>query len=157
MASFTDNNETKWMATTQFESSDARTAFPCFDEPIFKAQIQLSVTLRKEEMVSSYFTVISNMPEQNRTTLTNGNVNVLFKPTPAMSTYLLAFCIGEYDWVEEKEDDITYRVISVPGQREKGRFALEAAIKVTEFFNEFFNIKYALPKMEYALLLSYYF
>jgi len=67
------NNETKWLATTQFEANDARTAFPCFDEPSFKARIQLNITLRGEDN-TALTKVVSNMPEAGREVLPNGNI-----------------------------------------------------------------------------------
>ncbi len=145
---YTKNGVTKLIATTQFESESARTAFPCFDAPNFKAKFTVSITLNAEDAANEKLTVLSNMPEGQRTALPDGSSVILFRESPPMSTYLLAFIIGEFDYVETSEDDIRFRVYSLPGDGEKGKYQLEVARKITKFFNQYFNVKYALPKMD---------
>eukprot|EP00124_Ichthyophonus_hoferi_P005984 Ihof_evm2s1096 gene=Ihof_evmTU2s1096 len=86
---------TSWMATTQFESSDARRAFPCWDEPSLKATF--SVTMR----VSKHLIALGNMQEISVVDIPNTDLKaVSFGKTPIMSTYLVAFIAGEFDYVE---------------------------------------------------------
>jgi aminopeptidase N len=144
----TKDGVTKVIATTQFESESARTAFPCFDEPSFKATFTISIELQPEDAKNENLKVLSNMPEELRTPLPDGSVTVLFQESPPMSTYLVAYIIGEFDYVEAVSEGITFRVYSLPGDGPKGQFQLGVAQGVTKFLNEFFDVKYALPKMD---------
>jgi len=140
-----ESGETRYMATTQFESTDARRAFPCFDEPALKATF--SVTLR----VSSDRTALSNMPlmEQRPVAGEGALTDCLFETTPSMSTYLLAFCVGEFESVEEvTAEGVVVRVHTPPGLREQGRFALGVASQALSFFADYFGYEYPLPKLD---------
>ena len=88
------NGETRYMATTQFESTDARLAFPCWDEPLFKARFRVWMN------TPAGYTAVSNMPIVKKVTIEDHGVtkNMFeFDETPIMSTYLLAFVVGEFD------------------------------------------------------------
>lgn len=133
----------KHMATTQFESTDARRAFPCFDEPSQKAIFDVTL------MVPAHTTVISNTIESNVWEHKSGLKVVEFEPTPKMSTYLLAFIVGEFEYVEGKTKDVVLvRVFTTPGKKEQAKFALDVAIKCLEFYNNYFDIGYPLPVLD---------
>jgi aminopeptidase N len=83
------------MASTQFESLDARRALPCWDEPARKATFTVVM------IIPSHLTALSNMPEVESLHLagSGGKKRVTFDVTPVMSTYLLAWAVGEFDSV----------------------------------------------------------
>src|SRR3989344_1853772 len=123
---YTVEKKEKCMATTQFEAPYARRAFPCFDEPDYKATFD--VTLKFDRNLSA----ISNMPviEERRE---GGKKIVKFDKTPKMSTYLLYFAVGEFEFVEDHTDNVKIRVYSTPGKKEQCRFALELSKKFLEY------------------------
>ncbi|KAJ2304909.1 hypothetical protein IWW54_005250, partial [Coemansia sp. RSA 2705] len=138
----------KYLATTQFEPTDARRAFPCWDEPMQKATF--AVTLRVREGL----TALSNMDVAAEAAAADGLKEVRFSTTPVMSTYLLAFVVGELDFIEARTSgkhngrQIPCRVYTTPGKSAQGRFALDVAVQVLEYFADVFGIAYALPKLD---------
>ncbi|MDO8573580.1 MAG: M1 family metallopeptidase [Candidatus Daviesbacteria bacterium] len=130
--------EDKYLATTQFESTDARRAFPCFDEPAQKAIFDVTL------MIPSHTTAISNTIESNILEHESGYKIVEFAPTPKMSTYLLAFIVGEFEYIERKR----VRVFTTPGKKKQAEFALDVAIKCLEFYEKYFDIPYPLPVLD---------
>lgn len=141
----------KVMASTQFEALDARRAFPCWDEPAVKATF--SVTL----IVPAQLTALSNMPELFTSHLPNGKKKVVFQKSPKMSTYLLAFAVGEFDFIQgASRNKVNIRVFSPPGRAEEGRFGLDVAIRVLDYYDDFFATQYPLPKLDmYSSLPAY--
>jgi puromycin-sensitive aminopeptidase len=137
------NGETRYAATTQFEAADARRAFPCWDEPALKATFDVTIVAHKDK------TVLSNMPMVSSTPIDDTTVSCVFQRTPIMSTYLLAFVIGEYDFVEEKDSNgVLIRVYTPLGKKEQGEFALKIATKTLPFYVDYFKIDYPLPKLD---------
>jgi len=132
------------MASTQFESLDARRAFPCWDEPARKAIF--GVTL----VVSSDLTAFSNMPEISCRSLPGGKLKeITYADSPRMSSYLVAFCVGEFDFVQGITDHgVTVRVYTPPGKSENGRFSLDCALKTLDLYDDFFGTPYPLPKLD---------
>ena len=128
--------------------SDTFRAFPCWDEPGLKATFSLTL------IVPAHLTAISNMPEESITHIAGKNggqmlKKVVFQKSPRMSTYLLAWAIGEFDCVSGiTEKGVTLRVFSPPGRAEQGMFALDVGKKALDFFNDFFQVPYPLPKMD---------
>ena len=140
------NGNDKIMGSTQFESLDARRAFPCWDEPSRKAVFSLTLT------VPTSLTAFSNMPEAHCKTIagTQGNMKeIAFMDTPIMSSYLLAWCVGEFDFVQSTtQHGVVVRVYTPPGKSQVGQFGLECACKTLDLFDDFFGIPYPLPKLD---------
>lgn len=137
----------KIMASTQFEALDARRAFPCWDEPAAKATF--TVTL----IVAAHLTALSNMPEVSVTHVagTGGKTlkKVVFEKSPKMSTYLLAWAVGEFDFVQGvSKNGVAIRIFSPPGRAAQGNFALDVGIRSLDFYDDFFNVPYPLPKLD---------
>lgn len=100
--------ETKYLATTQFESTDCRQAVPSWDEPARKATFTVHLTTPKE------LTALSNMPIAKSEDVGNGLMSHEFESTPVMSTYLLAFIVGEFDFLETEAAGVTIRCYTLP-------------------------------------------
>ena len=133
----------KHIATTQFESTDARRAFPCFDEPSQKAIFDVTL------MIPSHMVAISNTIESNVWEHETGIKVVEFEPTPKMSTYLLAFIVGEFEYIEGKRGKgEVVRVFTTPGKKDQAKFALDVAIKCMDFYEDYFGIPYPLPVLD---------
>ncbi|XP_072515887.1 puromycin-sensitive aminopeptidase [Salminus brasiliensis] len=141
----TPSGEIRYAAVTQFEATDARRAFPCWDEPAIKATFDITLIVPKDRVALSNMNVIDRKPYPEDESL----VEVKFATTPIMSTYLVAFVIGEYDFVESQSSDgITVRVYTPVGKAEQGKFALEVATKTLPFYKDYFSVPYPLPKID---------
>lgn len=137
-----EKGEERYAAVTQFESTDARRCFPCWDEPALKATFDISL------IVPPDLVALSNMPVKT-SKKQDDLIRYSFETTPIMSTYLVAVVVGEYDYIESKSaDGVVVRVYTPKGKKEQGRFALEVATKVLPYYKEYFNIAYPLPKMD---------
>ncbi|ERS96566.1 uncharacterized protein SPSK_01011 [Sporothrix schenckii 1099-18] len=153
-ASTPRDNDFHYMLSTQFESCDARRAFPCFDEPNLKATFDFAIEI-PDDLVA-----LSNMPIKDEGTSAAtastpaGKKIVRFERTPIMSTYLLAWAVGDFEYIEALTDrrydgkQIPVRVYTTRGLKEQGRWALEHAPKYIDFFSERFGIDYPLPKSD---------
>ncbi|UCH23189.1 MAG: M1 family metallopeptidase [Deltaproteobacteria bacterium] len=135
------NGETKFIAITQFEESDARRAFPCLDHPAKKATFDIAMTI-DENLVA-----ISNGSVKADQSLGDGKKRVTFHQTPKMSTYLVFLGVGELDIIESPIDK-RVRVAAVPDMAKYGQFGLEFGVKALKFCEEFYQIPYPLPKMD---------
>ncbi|HYW84945.1 MAG TPA: M1 family metallopeptidase, partial [Spirochaetia bacterium] len=123
-------------ATTQFEATHARRAFPCWDEPAAKATY--SVTF----VVDSHLTVLSNM-RASAETIENGRKTIAFAPTPRMSTYLLAWCVGEFESSEPaRANGKELRIWSVPGKNALKSYALKCAAYGVEWYERTLGVPY---------------
>ena len=129
-------------AVTQFEPTDARRAFPCFDEPAFKATFNVSLTVDADDTAISNTKIVSDKPAAN------GKHTLQFATTPKMSTYLMAFLVGDFKCVAGSSDNTPIRVCAVPGNEQYGKFALSAAEYVLHYYNNYFGIKYPMPKLD---------
>jgi len=151
---YTDSNgKKKYMAVTQFESVYARRSFPCWDEPAIKATFDIKLRAEVEK------TTLSNMPiikEEKLTIDGKEYKDVTFDTTPIMSTYLVAYIVGELDYVETMSNPtapadakpIKVRVYTLKGESSQGTYSAEVTARVLEYFSEYFNIPYPLPKMD---------
>ena len=132
----------KVMLGTQFEATDARRFFPCWDEPSFRARFQLTA------VVPENFTAVSNMPVEKETKVAGGK-EVRFAATPPMASYLNVFCAGELDAINTKKGEVNHGVLATKGKAEMGRYALESSQQVLDYFNDYFGIPYPLPKLDH--------
>jgi puromycin-sensitive aminopeptidase len=138
-----DEGTTHTIATTQFEETDARRAFPCWDEPIFKATYQVNLTF------PSHLAAYSNSPVDTDTDLGNGQRSVSFKPTMKMSTYLVAFVIGPFEETAALDvDGVPLRVVAPIGKLHLTDLALEAGAFALRWFSEYFAIPYPGEKLD---------
>ena len=143
-STFTDaDGASHTIATTQFESTDARRAFPCFDEPAFKATFE--VTLVVPDGLAAY----SNSPVAFETPLADGRREVRFAPTMKMSTYIVAFVIGPFEQTRAVDvDGVPLAVVYPPNKGHLAEFALEIGAFALRFFTEFFDIPYPGDKVD---------
>ena len=131
----------KVMLGTQFEATDARRFFPCWDEPAFRARFQLTA------VVPENWLAVSNMPIESEQKIAGGK-EVRFASTPPMSSYLNVFVAGELDLIESQVGPTQIRVIATKGKAELGRYALEASAEILKYYNDYFGVPYPLPKLD---------
>ncbi len=130
-------------AATQFEATDARRAFPSFDEPAYKATFDVVVIADQEMAVISNTKLAADTPDAG-----SGKHTVRFATTPKMSSYLVAMVVGNFEYIEGSADGIPIRVYASPGKKEMGTFALEAAENTMRYYNHYFGIKYPYGKLD---------
>lgn len=146
--SYTDpDGNTRWLATTYFQPVYARRVFPCFDEPSYKATFEISIARRTN------MTALSNMPIKSTEPM-NGTDHWVwdhFMKTPPMSTYVVAFTISDFDSLSSNLSNSStplYRVWAPKHELENGNYALEVVQEILPFFEEYFGMKYPLPKLD---------
>ncbi|PSN57011.1 Puromycin-sensitive aminopeptidase [Blattella germanica] len=138
------DGEECYAGVTQFEATDARRCFPCWDEPAIKATFDIALVVPETKVALSNMPAISEKKDPE-----TGLRTIKFDTTPVMSTYLVAVVVGEYDYVEDKSrDGVLVRVYTPVGKREQGRFALYVASKVLPYYKDYFQIAYPLPKID---------
>uniref|UniRef100_A0A8C5KC74 Leucyl-cystinyl aminopeptidase n=1 Tax=Jaculus jaculus TaxID=51337 RepID=A0A8C5KC74_JACJA len=137
-----ENNKRKYFAATQFEPLAARSAFPCFDEPAFKATFIIKI-IRDEQ-----HTALSNMPKKSSVSMEDGLVQDEFSESVKMSTYLVAFIVGEMRNLSEDVNGTLVSVYTVPEKIGQAHHALETTVKLLEFYENYFEIKYPLKKLD---------
>uniref|UniRef100_A0A671MJ53 Aminopeptidase n=1 Tax=Sinocyclocheilus anshuiensis TaxID=1608454 RepID=A0A671MJ53_9TELE len=137
----TNSGEVRMLASTQFEATHARAAFPCFDEPAFKANFTIRV--RRESRHIS----ISNMPKLRTVELADGLLEDQFDTTVKMSTYLVAFIICDFQSISKtSQHGIEISVYTVPEKINQAEYALNTAVTLLDFYDDYFDIPYPLPK-----------
>src|ERR1035437_2116422 len=129
-------------AATQFEATDARRAFPSFDEPDYKATFDITAVADKGQVAISNYKVVSDTPGPG------DKHTVKFATTAKMSSYLAALIVGTFEYIEGSVDGIPIRVYSTPGKKEMGKFALDAAEYVVGYYDKYFGIKYPYGKLD---------
>src|SRR5436190_4361637 len=123
-------------AVTQFESTDARRAFPSFDEPSFKATFAVTLTIDRGDTAISNGKLLSDTPGPAITQHT-----VKFATSPKMSTYLVAMAVGDFQCLDGAADNVPIRVCATPDKKNLGRIALESAEQILRFYDSYFAIK----------------
>lgn len=146
-STYTDaDGKKKIMAVTQFEATDARRCLPCWDEPALKATFTVHLRVPKS------LKAVSNMPVEAGRHMNDTTVEYTYERTPIMSSYLLAFVIGEFDMIQDTTEPdgrgVVVRVFTPVGKSEQGRFALDVAKRTLPLFGEYFGIDYVLPKID---------
>ena len=127
---------------TQFENSDARRMIPSWDEPAYKATFALEVTAPAGQMA------VSNMPAAGSDTLPDGRRRVRFARTPKMSTYLLFLGMGDFERATATEGGTELGVITRRGALDQAAFALESSKAILREYNDYFGVRYPLPKLD---------
>ena len=135
----------KIMLGSQFEATDARRFFPCWDEPVFRARFQLTA------VVPENWLAVSNMPVESEDKIAGGK-EVRFAATPPMSSYLNVFVAGELESIESRSGPTQLRVIATKGKAEMGRYALESTGQILRYYNDYFGVAYPLPKLDQIAL-----
>jgi aminopeptidase N/puromycin-sensitive aminopeptidase len=129
-------------AASQFEATDARRAFPSFDEPDYKATFDITAVAEKGLVAISNQKIVSDTPGPG------DKHTVRFATTARMSSYLAALVVGNFEYIEGEADGIPIRVYSTPGKKEMGKFALESAEHILSYYDKYFNIKYPYGKLD---------
>ncbi|MFQ5555397.1 MAG: M1 family metallopeptidase, partial [Acidimicrobiia bacterium] len=133
----------KTIATTQLESTDARRAFPCWDEPDLKATFGVTLVVREG------LTAVSNGPVVSERPAPGGKVEVTFADTMVMSTYLVAMIVGEFEATEPVDvDGVPLRIVHVPGMAHLTPYALDVGAFALRFFSDYYGIAYPAEKLD---------
>ncbi len=130
-------------AVTQFEPTDARRAFPSFDEPAMKATFDVSLTVDKGDTAISNTNIISDKPGPGTDKHT-----LHFATTPKMSTYLVAFLVGDFVCTKGESDGVPIRACSTPDKLALTHYPVQAAEFVLHYYDTYFGIKYPMPKLD---------
>ncbi len=152
-STFTDpGGASHTIATTQFEATDARRAFPCLDEPDAKAVFSVALD------VPDGLTAVSNGAVVSEVDLGGGRRRVQFEDTPRMSTYLVAFIVGPLEATEPIDvDGVPLRVVHVPGKSDLTSFALETGAHALRYFTEYFGRPYPGGKLDLVAIPDFAF
>ena len=127
---------------TQFENSDARRFIPSWDEPGFRTPFSLQVTVPAKQMA------VSNMPAAERQDLGNGLARVRFQTTPAMSTYLLFFALGDFERATDHAGKTEVGVVAQSGLLPQAAWSLSASKEILPEYNDYFGVPFPLPKLD---------
>lgn len=138
------------MATSKFEPTYARQAYPCFDEPAMKARYRVSLV----RPIDDGYIALSNMDYDSHVDDPETKTSIVtFKESVPMSSYLSCFIVSDFDYKEETVksngigNDFLMRVYATPGQLNKVDYALRAGVSITEYYIQYFKVPYPLPKL----------
>ena len=134
-------------AVTQFESTDARRAFPCFDEPAFKATYDVSLVIDSGDTAISNGPIASDTPGPG-----DGKHTLKFFTTPKMSTYLVAFLVGDFQCTAGESDGVAIRVCATPDKVALTPYGVDVAKYVLHYYDTYFGIPYPLKKLDLIAL-----
>jgi len=129
-------------AYTQFEATDARRAFPCFDEPGFKTPYDVTISSPRG------FKVLSNTPEVSQADASNGDLVHTFATSPPLPSYLVAFAVGDFDIVGGQTDPFPIRVVTTKGRAHLARLALDVATTLIAKLGDYFDLRYPYAKLD---------
>jgi tricorn protease interacting factor F2/3 len=138
---YVTGGQAKYAAVTQFQESDARRAFPCFDHPLKKATFDIEILIDKE------LTAISNGPIIEEKPLGDGKKLIRFQQTPKMSTYLVFLGVGPFEFLEDPTQG-QVRVATMPGMTKFAQLGLTFGRKSLEYCEDYYGMKYPLPKLD---------
>ncbi len=138
-----------WYAFTQFESIDARRAFPCFDEPRFKTPFEVTVTAPASDKV------VTNGPDADATVIADGRMRHRFEPTLPLPTYLVAFAVGPLDIVgievppnSVRSRELALRAVATRGREPQLAYAIKHTPEIIAALEQYFAIPYPYPKLD---------
>jgi aminopeptidase N len=129
------------LLSTQLEATDARRMFPCWDEPAFRATYQLTV------VIPANWTAVSNMPIDKRA-VHGASATVTFLRTPKMPSYLVELSAGELSEIKAERDGTQFAIWTIRGREQDGRTALANAEQILADYNDYFDYRYPLPKLD---------
>ncbi len=130
-------------AVTQFEPTDARRAFPSFDEPAYKATFDVSLIVPQGDTAIGNTNIVSDTPGPIA-----GEHTITFARTPKMSTYLVAFLVGDFQCLSGESDGVPIRACATPDKVQLAQFALSGAEFFLHYYDDYFGIKYPMPKLD---------
>jgi aminopeptidase N len=143
---YLSKSERRNYAVTQFESTDARRAFPSFDEPAFKAVFNVTLIVDKGDTAISNSKIVADTPGPG-----DGKHTLKFSPSPKMSSYLVVMLVGDFACREGGADGIPIRVCSLPEKKEMTAYALEASENILKFYDKYYAIKYPYGKLDHIV------
>lgn len=132
--------------STHFEPTDARSVFPCFDQPDMKSTFAVSIQVPKGNIALSNNKLKKDSPSEGL---------FEFETTPIMSTYIVAWVVGNLEFVEDKSGPIPIRVYAERSEKDWGYFSLDVAKNCLKFFEDYFQMKYPLPKLDMVAIPSF--
>ncbi|MFZ0911410.1 MAG: M1 family metallopeptidase [Candidatus Acidiferrales bacterium] len=131
-------------AVTQFEATDARRAFPSFDQPDMKAVFHITIVADKGDTAISNTSIESDTPGPGE-----GKHTLKFAASPKMSSYLVALLVGDFQCLEGSADEIPIRVCATPEKKDQGAFALTTAENVLKYYDKYYYTKYPFKKLDF--------
>jgi len=140
---YLSRSATRNYAVTQFAPTDARRAFPCFDEPAYKATFDVSLVVPQGDTAISNTNIVSDTPGPIA-----GHRTIAFARTPEMSTYLVAFLVGDFKCLSGQSDGVPIRACATPDKVQFAQFALTGAEFFLHYYDVYFGIKYPMPKLD---------
>ncbi len=139
-----------YVLATDLEPAEARTVFPCVDEPAYKAVFRLQVT------TDTNLKVIANTPADSTEKLPDGRTRTTFQPTPRMSTYLFFFAIGDFEETSRDSEGIQVITATRPGQSRNSELALNVVAESLADFQRYYGVPYPLKKLHVVALPEYH-
>ena len=136
-------------AATQLEATDARRAFPSFDEPGMKATFEITLIVDRGD------SAISNMAAVSDTPGPEGKHTIRFASTPRMSTYLVAMIVGDFKCIESSADGIPLRICGAPDRVQNGRYAMKLTEAIVRHLNRYYGIRYPFGKLDQIALADF--
>lgn len=140
-APYTADGQPKAMLATQLEAVFARMLFPNFDEPAFRSVFDITV------QAPAGYAVFSNMPVRSIAKVGTARLH-RFGATPSMPSYLVAITVGQFDVLSGMAARVPLRIVTSPGKRAQASYAMEVTQKILPYYNDYFGVPYALPKLD---------